>query len=1280
MLRYLCYLFYLTIIMSLPTFAQETWVPFLQQTYTKPATNLTVSNNSNVSFNVQINGMQTSDKKVDASVYQSISIPDAEVMTKEGSPQIPMMTKLIAIPDCDNVSITVSPSNQLQFENYNVLPVPRYEKKKLPDGSDERILVFEEDKSVYSTNSDFPGKYGEILEIGYVRGQKVARVAICPIQFNPASKRIKVYTNFNISLSFVNSTSPVNKELGIFRGMMHHTALNYELSGNNASTKILNEVKNNNLSKGSPESVTAGSVLRVTNLSTLKGTNAIPMDYLIITHSSLFNSNSLTTLANHRRDYNGYDVVIVRLDEIYSTYPHTPSPTNDYISIRDFIADVFNNGKANHTGDGHLGYICLVGDALMDNNSTVMLPAAYPPYYAEYDLAGDYYYACTGGDSDNLQDLMYGRISVGNETELSNVVNKIISYESNSNGSWNNNSMFISMCPDFTPQCDQYIKTMTETIPTSNQISYSFRAYSGFTTSVTKANPIFGQAFTTTQYNDPNNLCGSDLLNNWIFNQLNATSGIHTFVYEDHGDWNRLGGEGCGRKMYYLNDGNCLDPSNINSVNNRLNNSLYTFMIFNCCETGHFDYPSGDCVAEVSLNLANKGAIGVLASTRISNTMAFGYVDQYILDAQYKNLSHIMGEAVMESKLKIGVNQFRRQYNLYGDPAVNLWPTGYTISQNLTLSGSNLISENLTVASGVTLTISPGAILRFADGKSLTVNGVLNAAGTSIQPITFTSASSTSPGSWGPITLNTLGANGSSIRYCNIKYGTEIDVFNTNNVTIQNCNITNSSMHGLNFSASTGCSAINDTIINSNSAHGILVQNGATVTLKANKIKKTSPTHVGVGIDFGGGGTGTVAQNDISGFSWGLCAIWGSSPNSYNTDFTRNNRITNCSIGLWVYNDSYPIFGTYGGNVDPFGGNSIYGNPLNVCISNSYPYSSSLRADDNWWGHYPPYDSAFSYGSNYFTDQGYLSSDLWAGIPLIAVNNPSGDNSSLEIENQNISAQISNIVGNTSNNVDNSSVADSLITGINLMGNNNFIGAKNFFISYLLKHPDNQTAYTYLYNCADNGTISEITEFFNSLPIVKEQKLLLSYLYLRQGKTESAKIVNNNIIASNPNTPLAVRAMHNNFYIALYNENDIQTAVEILNEIKSQANLSSQMEISLADDALSVYGSVISANSKTQLTKQVGHEELPTSYSLSQNYPNPFNPSTTIRYQIPKPGLVTLKIYDILGREIATLVNENKNEGSYDFTFNASRFGSGVYIYQIRVNDYVSSKKMILLK
>ena len=85
-------------------------------------------------------------------------------------------------------------------------------------------------------------------------------------------------------------------------------------------------------------------------------------------------------------------------------------------------------------------------------------------------------------------------------------------------------------------------------------------------------------------------------------------------------------------------------------------------------------------------------------------------------------------------------------------------------------------------------------------------------------------------------------------------------------------------------------------------------------------------------------------------------------------------------------------------------------------------------------------------------------------------------------------------------------------------------------------------------------------------------------------------------------------------------------------------------------------------------------------YNLAQNYPNPFNPVTTIRYQIPKDGLVTLKIYDILGSEVETLLNEEKVAGKYEVNFNATNLASGVYIYCLNVNNYVNVKKMMLLK
>lgn len=90
--------------------------------------------------------------------------------------------------------------------------------------------------------------------------------------------------------------------------------------------------------------------------------------------------------------------------------------------------------------------------------------------------------------------------------------------------------------------------------------------------------------------------------------------------------------------------------------------------------------------------------------------------------------------------------------------------------------------------------------------------------------------------------------------------------------------------------------------------------------------------------------------------------------------------------------------------------------------------------------------------------------------------------------------------------------------------------------------------------------------------------------------------------------------------------------------------------------------------------------DIPTVYELGQNYPNPFNPSTVVNYSIPESGLVTLKVFNILGQEIVELVNEVKQVGVYEVSFNASSLTTGMYIYRIQSGDFTSTKKMILIK
>ena len=115
-------------------------------------------------------------------------------------------------------------------------------------------------------------------------------------------------------------------------------------------------------------------------------------------------------------------------------------------------------------------------------------------------------------------------------------------------------------------------------------------------------------------------------------------------------------------------------------------------------------------------------------------------------------------------------------------------------------------------------------------------------------------------------------------------------------------------------------------------------------------------------------------------------------------------------------------------------------------------------------------------------------------------------------------------------------------------------------------------------------------------------------------------------------------------------------------------------------DASHIYKTkVFFENGTTPALNNISNQ-IPKEFALSQNYPNPFNPSTTIKYSLPKDGLVTMKIYDMAGREVAKLVNEVKKAGYYQVQFNASNLASGVYFYRIQSNDFVMTKRMVLIK
>ncbi|MBK9405671.1 MAG: T9SS type A sorting domain-containing protein [Ignavibacteria bacterium] len=118
-----------------------------------------------------------------------------------------------------------------------------------------------------------------------------------------------------------------------------------------------------------------------------------------------------------------------------------------------------------------------------------------------------------------------------------------------------------------------------------------------------------------------------------------------------------------------------------------------------------------------------------------------------------------------------------------------------------------------------------------------------------------------------------------------------------------------------------------------------------------------------------------------------------------------------------------------------------------------------------------------------------------------------------------------------------------------------------------------------------------------------------------------------------------------------------------------------------------VYGYAVTANGAmlkvTDVVTEVSavNSIVPSEYSLEQNYPNPFNPTTTINFSIPKSSIVSLKVYDALGKEVATLVNEFKNAGNYSADFTAtSNLTSGIYFYTLTSENFTSTKKLMLVK
>ena len=688
--------------------SQKTWVTFTNSDPSEPIFRILSESNSEISYAVEIPGMYQQDVKHDTVIYQQLSIPKAAIWGYSGYPAIPAIMKRFAIPECDSIIINVNVIDSLLLNSYNVYPQPTVIEDTVNGGV---IEVFAKNDSLYGLNISMPECIYEIIEDGYMRNQRMLKLSAYPIKYNPVTQQIIVYTNFELTFTFINPQSPLNVDNGLFNGIASHAAMNYYLD------------------KNTPPLPQIASVQWI-DLNSPNDADNIIADYLIITAHQFFSPQSayLMEFAAYRATKNGYNVGIVDVTDIVELAFafNNPNFENEQ-KIRDFIKRVYDGAHAQHTIDGRVAFVLLVGDAW-----TNVIDDLHVPTSTDFDPTGvmgpgglerwndnDYYYSCvtlqSNGHFDLDPDLFIGRFPADNATELRNIVRKTKEYESEilsgaSQGKWRKKNVLAygyadPTQPDIHTYFCTFLKAQLESVTPPD-----------FTTTVVDGT-----------YNDDWN---ADYVN--LLNSEGSTDGGCNIVI-DYGH----GSQDVWCRFLFSDPGNGALTEEFKKT--YLNNiGMYPFALANACHTASFDghTMTDDCIAEEMVVYSpNKGYVASLGCWREiglpwytdppSEFPQFWY--ETIVYSLYNNLSSLLGECVCEGLMLMSSYSLGPfQYILFGDPALNLMSEGYELTHDVNFTGDILKISNPTyIRENSTLTLGGSTIVEFEKKGALYVEGSL---------------------------------------------------------------------------------------------------------------------------------------------------------------------------------------------------------------------------------------------------------------------------------------------------------------------------------------------------------------------------------------------------------------------------------------------------------------------------------------------------------------------------------------------------------------------------
>lgn len=681
---------FLFLLLGINLFSQ-TWISFdgITQSPKKPEIMLVSSNNQEVSIDFNLFGTNSTIVNNNGINYQRLQIPSCINSISTGYPELPVISKMIAIPECTSIVATITNASEMTYTNYTIYPAPEIVGQYV-DEIYSTSEVFTKNETAYSLNNFSPQNRIEISTTGHIRDQKYAQFAFYPIQYNPVTGCINVITSCTINIEFIGATTDVNIPTGLFNNVVSNSLFNYPGDGKTASTP------SNSLEESSV------SWIDLTNVSQL---DDLAIDYLIITASQFWEPNNQASQVRrliHRATSNGYHVGILNTDQILNDgtgiLPTSSTEPNYWREqkIRNCIKRIYDNHLAINTFDGHLAYVLLIGDAqveIYNTNTSYGVPSAIDPSIIPYfgpnwGFPSDNYYALLTFDSfgsyDPIPDMYIGRFPVNNSTELFNMVEKTIKYETEfSNQQFNHNTLFSNCSEDL---CSGYLTdplgVYQDLLPTIITSPYTYHLLD-------------------------ENVIGSPT-SEMVVDRLNE--GVFLFEYYGHSHFD------------YLSFDNNLTTLELQS---QLTNDYETpFFFAHSCYAGLFNtggYLGQDCLAEVLVRYSpTRGFVGSLAASAQAvlncgppnGNWPGDYIDM-IPFSIFENASSVTGEFILQSKILVQSNVFpgyvvqgNFYFNYLGDPALNLMAQGYQITHDTQLNGNTIISNDVHVCDGYTLRLS----------------------------------------------------------------------------------------------------------------------------------------------------------------------------------------------------------------------------------------------------------------------------------------------------------------------------------------------------------------------------------------------------------------------------------------------------------------------------------------------------------------------------------------------------------------------------------------------